>query len=162
MRFSLQVCYGICGLFDLAYNGQGGPVQVRVIGDRQQIPPRYLEQIFQRLRRAELVRSKRGPGGGYTLARAPGEINLRDIVEAIDGPLGQALPLNPGDREETVGRAGAVPTAGPPSFRPDFLWPQLAARFADLLEEVSVESLCRQAARAAVNRAGAETYIYQI
>ena len=55
MRLSLQAQYAVCGVFDLAYNGGDEPVQVRVIGERQRIPSRYLEQIFQRLRRAKLV-----------------------------------------------------------------------------------------------------------
>jgi Rrf2 family iron-sulfur cluster assembly transcriptional regulator len=87
MRLSLQVQYAICGLFDIAYNGEGGSVQVRLIGERQQIPTRYLEQIFQRLRRARLVHGKRGPGGGYTLARAPDSISIHDIVTAASGPV---------------------------------------------------------------------------
>src|SRR5688500_6235364 len=74
MRLSLQVQCAICSVFDLAYNGHGEPVQVRVVSERQGIPARYLEQIFRRLRRAELVLSKRGPGGGYTLARPPSRI----------------------------------------------------------------------------------------
>ena len=62
MRFSRQIHYAIYGVFDLAYNGRGEAVQVRVISERQSIPTRYLEQIFQRLRRAEIVSGKRGPG----------------------------------------------------------------------------------------------------
>ena len=91
MRFSLQVQYAICGSFDLAYNGGGKPVQIRVISERQAVPVRYLEQIFQRLRRAGLVDSKRGPGGGYTLARPAAEVSLREIVEALEGPLPDGL-----------------------------------------------------------------------
>jgi Rrf2 family iron-sulfur cluster assembly transcriptional regulator len=91
MRFSQQAQYAICGMFDLAYNGESLPVQVRVIGDRQRIPARYLEQIFQRLRKAELVRGKRGPGGGYVLARPASAITLRHIVEAVEGPLAEGL-----------------------------------------------------------------------
>src|SRR5262245_64493094 len=87
VRFSLQVQYAICGVFDLAYNGHGEPVQIRVISERQGIPARYLEQIFGRLRRSEIVASKRGPGGGYTLARAAASITLREVVEAVEGPL---------------------------------------------------------------------------
>ena len=83
MRLSLQVQYAICAVFDLAYNGVGEPMQGRVISARQAIPARFLEQIFRRLRRAELVDGKRGPGGGYTLARAPGEITLRGKTEEI-------------------------------------------------------------------------------
>ncbi|MCZ6463700.1 MAG: Rrf2 family transcriptional regulator [Proteobacteria bacterium] len=147
MRLSLQVQYAVCGIFDLAYNGQGRPVQVRVIGERQEIPTRYLEQIFQRLRKAELVISKRGPGGGYTLARPPTEVTLRDIVEAVEGPLEGA----PG--------AEAQPTS---EFRPDFVWPDLARRMGEVLAETTLETLCREAARAAVPRAGADAYTYQI
>ena len=81
MRLSQQAQYAIYGMFDLAYNGSRAPVQVRVVGERQRIPARFLEQIFQRLRKADLVRGKRGPGGGYVLARPASEISLRDIQE---------------------------------------------------------------------------------
>ena len=148
MRLSLQVQYAICGIFDLAYHADGGPAQVRVIGERQGIPARYLEQIFQRLRRAGLVSSKRGPGGGYRLAQAPGQISLRCIVEAVEGPV--------------VEGAGLPTEEGPVPGRPDFLWARLAGGFAAVLDEVTVESLCRDASRAAVRRAGAESYTYQI
>jgi Rrf2 family protein len=141
MRFSLQVQYAICGVFDLAYNGHGEPIQIRVLSARQGIPTRYLEQIFQRLRRAQLVVSKRGPGGGYTLARPPARIRLREIVEAVEGSLAEALEMAPPQ---------------PPletSFRPEFLWAELATRLGDLLGGISIEDLCRSAERARVPRA---------
>jgi Rrf2 family protein len=138
VRFSLQVQYAVCGVFDLAYNGQGEPVQVRVISERQTIPARYLEQIFQRLRRAGLVTSKRGPGGGYTLARPAGEITLREVVEAVEGPLEEAAEMEPAEPG--------------PSLRPDFLWRSLAGQLAEVLEQTSIEDLCRQAVRSDVER----------
>lgn len=149
MRLSLQVQYAICGVFDLAYNGRDEPVQIRVISERQAIPARYLEQIFQRLRRARLVTSKRGPGGGYTLARARGEITLRDIVESVEGPLPKALAMAP-------------PESGVSPLRPDFLWRDLAQRFAEVLEETTLEALCREAARADVERAHPDAPMYFI
>jgi Rrf2 family iron-sulfur cluster assembly transcriptional regulator len=151
MRFSLQVQYAICGVFDIAYNGQGGPVRVRSIGERQEIPVRYLEQIFQRLRRSDLVRAKRGPGGGYTLARSPAEISIRAIVEAVEGPIDSAAP-----------REGAPGAGATSAHRPDFLWDELADRFGEVLEQTTVETLCTQAARGRIPRAGAETYSYEI
>lgn len=151
MRLSLQVQYAICGVFDLAYNGQGAPIQVRVIGERQAIPPRYLEQIFQRLRRAHIVQGKRGPGGGYTLARPPSEISLRDIVEAMEGPAGGWLV------PAAASRRGARV-----AYRPSFLWPRLSERLAGVLAETTVEMLCRDAARAAVRRAHADSQMYFI
>jgi Rrf2 family protein len=149
MRFSLQVHYAVCGMFDLAYNGLGQPVQVRVISERQKIPTRYLEQIFQRLRRARLVTGKRGPGGGYRLARSPAEITVRDVVEAVEGPVGVAM--GPGDvsPDETQGR-------------PDFVWPRLAGRFAEVLDEISLAELCQEAAKEGVPRLSAPVQDYQI
>ena len=85
MRVALQVQYAVHGIFDLAYNDDGSPIQLKEIGERQGIPARYLEQIFQRLRRAGLVTSKRGPGGGYKLSRDSATIRLMDVFEAIDG-----------------------------------------------------------------------------
>jgi Rrf2 family protein len=149
MRFSRQIYYAVSGVFDLAYNGQGDPVQVRVIGERQGIPIRYLEQIFQRLRRAELVTGKRGPGGGYVLAREPSEISLREIIEAVEGPLGDAqaptIPAHEASNSETV------------SYRPDFLWPQLSEGIGQLLAETSLDQICRRAAQQAVPRSSSET-----
>lgn len=148
MRLSHQTRYAICALFDLAYNAQGQAVQVRVISERQGIPTRYLEQIFQRLRKAGLVTSKRGPGGGYRLARVPAKITLLDAVEAVEGPL------SVGDAES------AAETGG--EYSPAFLWPRVMDRFGDVLEAETLESICRGAARAAVPRAGAESVTYQI
>jgi Rrf2 family protein len=150
MRLSLQVQYAICGVFDLAYNGQGEPIQVRVVGDRQGIPARYLEQIFQRLRRAHLLRGKRGPGGGYLLARPASEITLRDIVEAVEGPL------------DTVLGAGPPPRSRPIPCRPGFLWGALASRLGEALGETTLESVCREAARGGVERAHADSHSYVI
>jgi Rrf2 family protein len=140
VRFSLQAQYAICGVFDLAYNGQGEPVPVQAIGERQGIPARYLEQIFQRLRRAQLVTGKRGPGGGYVLARPASQITLRDVVEAVEGGAERWLALDAGEQ-------AAVP------YRPSFLWPRLADRFAEVLSSVTFADLCREAPQASVRRA---------
>ncbi|MBW2243753.1 MAG: Rrf2 family transcriptional regulator [Deltaproteobacteria bacterium] len=150
MRLSLQSQYAICGMFDLAYHGEEGPVQVRVIGERQRIPRRFLEQIFQRLRKAGLVRGKRGPGGGYVLARGAAQVTLLDIIEAVEGPLGDSLAPGPPPRDREVPE------------RPTFLWPDLTGRIQGALQEVSLASLCRQAAEAGVERASAESRVWHI
>jgi Rrf2 family iron-sulfur cluster assembly transcriptional regulator len=148
MRLSLQVQYAICGVFDLAYNSRGEPVQVRVISERQAIPARYLEQIFRRLRQAGLVVSKRGPGGGYQLAREASAVTLRDVVEAVEGKLAESLRMEPPPEL--------------PGFRPEFVWKALAARFSDALASITLEALCRQAERAATPRAEADAPMYFI
>jgi Rrf2 family iron-sulfur cluster assembly transcriptional regulator len=150
MRLSLQAQYAICGMFDLAYGASRGPVQVRVIGERQRIPGRFLEQIFQRLRKADLVRGKRGPGGGYVLARPAGEITLRDVLEAVEGPVAEDLAMGPPPRE------------GRSAYRPHFLWRQLSARLEDVFEAHTLEDLCARAAASGVKKPDAEAPEYVI
>ena len=158
---SSQVRYAICGIFDLAYNADMKPVQLRVIGERQNIPPRYLEQIFQRLRRAGLVEGKRGPGGGYTLLRGTAEITLCDVVEAVEGPIEGAGKTSP---RRDRGKVTALPDgeAENPNGTPSFLWDDLAGRFAALLAETTIENLCQESVRRGVPRATAQYLTYQI
>lgn len=153
MRVSSQVRYAICAVFDLAYNGLGEPVQTRVVGERQKIPVRYLEQIFQRLRRVHLVEARRGPRGGFRLARPAAEITLRDIVEAIEGPLAPT--------RASSGARTRPPLAESP-HQPAFLWAPLSERLGGALAEFTIERLCRDAARSAVRRANEDARMYFI
>jgi Rrf2 family protein len=90
VRLSSKARYAIRAVFDLAFHGRGEPLQVRDIAERQAIPPRFLEQIFQDLKRAGLVQSKRGPRGGYRLAKRPAELRLGDVMRAVEGPVNLA------------------------------------------------------------------------
>lgn len=84
MRLSTKSRYGLRAMFDIAYNCSSAPVQIQDISRRQQISPRYLEQIFQNLKRAGILKSKRGPQGGYALARRPDEITVLEILNATE------------------------------------------------------------------------------
>jgi Rrf2 family protein len=147
MRATQQLKYAIYGMFDLAYNGGEGPIRIQEIGERQRIPARYLEQIFQRLRRAGLVESKRGPGGGYVLGRPPEQITLLDVAVAVEGAA-----LEVPDREEEP----AVPE------RPSFVWDELRAALERSLARVTIAALCRDAARRGIERAESEPAMYHI
>ncbi len=164
---SSQVRYAICGIFDLAYNAENKPVQLRVIGERQGIPPRYLEQIFQRLRRAGLVQGKRGPGGGYTLLLDASQISLRDVVEAVEGPIEVAGREPSHSAPDSAKRTAEGPAGGEPQplggeSAPGFLWQVLADGLADFFAQTTIEGLCQEAARRGVRRASAEFLTYQI
>jgi len=88
MRVSTRGDYACRALLSLAlHRGESGPTSVRDIAERTGLPQPYLEQILLALKGAGLVRSKRGVGGGYVLARPPEEIRLSDIVSAVDGPI---------------------------------------------------------------------------
>ncbi|MDX2379196.1 MAG: Rrf2 family transcriptional regulator [Acidimicrobiia bacterium] len=88
MRISTRGDYACRALLSLALHAdEGGPTSVRDIAERTGLPQPYLEQILLALKGAGLVRSKRGVGGGYILARAPAEILLSEIVSAVEGPI---------------------------------------------------------------------------
>lgn len=87
MRVSTRGDYASRALLSLALDGVDTPVSVRDIAARTGLPQPYLEQILLALKGAGLVRSKRGVGGGYVLARSPDDITLGDIVSAVDGPI---------------------------------------------------------------------------
>ncbi len=88
MRVSSKGDYACRALLSLTLHaGEPGPTSVRDIAERTAIPQPYLEQILLALKGAGLVRSKRGVGGGYVLARPPAEIPLSDVLAAVDGPI---------------------------------------------------------------------------
>jgi Rrf2 family transcriptional regulator, iron-sulfur cluster assembly transcription factor len=91
VKLSSKGRYGVRALFDIAFHGDGGPTQIREIADRELIPMRFLEQIFQDLKKAGLIGSKRGPHGGYHLARPAAEISLGDVIRALEGPVAVML-----------------------------------------------------------------------
>lgn len=85
MKLSTQSRYGVRAIFDIAYNSAHTPARIQDINRRQKIPLRYLEQIFQKLRKSGFVKSKRGPGGGYILKKDPSEISLGEIIRSVEG-----------------------------------------------------------------------------
>lgn len=95
MKLSTKGRYAVMAMADLAYHGDGRPVTLAEIADRQEISLSYLEQLFGKLRRAGLVSSVRGPGGGYLLARSLEDLRVADIILAVDEPI-KATRCTPG------------------------------------------------------------------
>ncbi len=90
MRISSKAVYALRALFDITFHNLGRPTKVEQIAEREDVPPRFLEQIFQDLKSAGLVGSKRGPNGGYFLRRSPDAITIGHVVRAIEGPMEHA------------------------------------------------------------------------
>ncbi len=84
MRLTTKGRYAVTAVLDLAFHEKTGPVSLADISERQGISLSYLEQLFSRLRRNEVVASTRGPGGGYSLARPDDEISMAQIISAVD------------------------------------------------------------------------------
>ena len=87
MKLSTKGRYAVMAMVDLARHAQAKPVSLSDIAARQEISLSYLEQLFARLRRAGLVKSVRGPGGGYRLARGSTETRVSEIILAVDEPI---------------------------------------------------------------------------
>jgi Rrf2 family protein len=87
MRLTTKGRFAVTAMIDLALRQSSGPVTLAAISQRQQISLSYLEQLFGKLRRHDLVESTRGPGGGYTLGRKPSEITVADIIVSVDEPI---------------------------------------------------------------------------
>jgi Rrf2 family protein len=158
MRLSTKTRYGVRAMFDIAYHGQDQPgvaAQAKDIAKRESIPLRYLEQIFQDLKRAGLVESKRGPRGGYYLKRAPSEITLGDIVRALQGPIEEMFVVV--DDEEGAGEppvtsrqvTGAV-------------WRELADHVTGWFDGATIADLVSRGEEAGLPRVGAGQPMYFI
>lgn len=87
MKMSTKGRYAVMALIDIGEHSNGEPVSLAEIADRQDISQEYLEQLFGKLRKAGLVESARGPGGGYRLARGMADIAMADIILAVDEEL---------------------------------------------------------------------------
>ena len=84
MRLTTKGRFAVTAMADLAMRDQHGPVTLASISERQSISQSYLEQLFGKLRKRQIVMAVRGPGGGYNLARPGTEITIADIIEAVD------------------------------------------------------------------------------
>src|ERR1043165_3449108 len=87
MKLTTKGRFAVTAMLDLALHGHDGPVTLAGISERQKISLSYLEQLFGKLRRRELVDSVRGPGGGYQLARDASKVTVADIMCAVEEPI---------------------------------------------------------------------------
>lgn len=106
MKLSTKGRYAVMAMVDLACNSRGTPVSLADIAERQEISLSYLEQLFGKLRKGDLVKSVRGPGGGYLLARDCSEVRVSDIIISVDEPITatRCTPGNPNGCRENKSR----------------------------------------------------------
>ena len=130
MRLTTKGRFAVTAMIDLALRQGNGPVTLAAISQRQRISLPYLEQLFGKLRRHELVESTRGPGGGYTLARNAADITVADIIVSVDEPMDATQC---GGKENCLGEAGRCMTHD--------LWATLNQRMVDFLASVNLQKL---------------------
>ncbi len=162
MKLQAKTRYGVRAVFDLAYHNAGGATQARDVARREAIPLRYLEQIFQDLKRAGIVDSRRGPHGGYILRRPAEAIRLGDVVRALQGPLEdifspdeEEAPSKGARGSERKGAAGAqVVTAS--------LWRELGRHVAGWFDAVSLGDLVKRGIDLGLPRGDRKPHMYFI
>ncbi|MDO5715888.1 MAG: Rrf2 family transcriptional regulator [Tissierellia bacterium] len=88
MKLSTKGRYGLMAMYRLAQNYGGGPISLKEIAAMEHLSEAYLEQLFSLLKKGELVKSIRGAGGGYLLARPPEDIPIGEVINALEGNLG--------------------------------------------------------------------------
>lgn len=118
MRLTSKGRYAVRAMLDLTFHSNGNPVRLQEISTRQAISLHYLEQLFRKLRTGRVVKSVRGPGGGYVLARSMDEISVRDVLECVGeniNPAKDILGVPSSGVESKTADGGAV-TVNTPEF----------------------------------------------
>ena len=134
MRLSTKAQYAVQAMVSLNLHGHGAPVTLKEIADRESLSLSYLEQLFVKLRRGGLVESVRGPGGGYCLARAAGEIRVDEIIDSVEETL---VPVSCMDNAGQCACTDQCVTHG--------VWHGLANRIREFLASITLEDLTREA-----------------
>lgn len=129
MRLTTKGRYAVTAMLDLALHATQGPVSLADISERQGISISYLEQLFARLRRNKLVTSVRGPGGGYQLSGAAGEIDVASVIHAVDESV---------DATRCGGKGDCMDGE---TCLTHYLWMDLSDRIHDFLSGISLQDL---------------------
>ncbi|HJK98715.1 MAG TPA: Rrf2 family transcriptional regulator [Polyangiaceae bacterium LLY-WYZ-14_1] len=154
MKLSNKGRYGVSALFDIAFHNDGLATQTKDIAERQGIPARFLEQIFQDLKRAGLVTSKRGPKGGYQLARPTDAIRLGDVIRALEGPVQLGPP--PDDVKATRGAESTGRQVTDAAFA------ELSEQIEACFDGKTLADLCAQGEALGLRRQPPRRYVYAI
>ena len=154
MRLSTKSRYGVRAIFDIAYHSEGLETQVKDISRRQELSPRYIEQIFQKLKRAGIIDSKRGPTGGYFLVKKSDKLTVGEIIRVTEGgidPVACTDPENPG---QPCSRSKACVT--------QIIWNEAGNRLKEYFDSVTIQNLCELAQEMGIKKELDQRFIYYI
>lgn len=154
MKLSSKSSYALRALFDMAYHTPGERSKIETISEREGIPPRFLEQIFLNLKKAGLVGSRRGRGGGYYLKKPAEAITLAHIIRAVEGETCESLCRDTPAPSPDGTPTGHCVVAG--------VWNELAERIDELLVATTLADIVQRAEAMGVKRAGFQKFTYMI
>ncbi len=160
MKLSIKSLYAVRALFHMAYHAPSSTTRVAHIAEAEGISAGFLDQIFQALRKAGVVGSKRGPQGGYFLARPLDAITLGEIVRVIEGETEHGLCKAP--REEAEG----LPTEAPPEATglmvTEEVWREVAGQIDAILDAYTLQDLVSRGQQQGLAREDFSSFIYII
>ncbi len=133
LRLSTKGQYGVRAMFEVAMGYPDNPVTIKEISEKQDVSVPYLEQILNKLRRAGLIKSVKGPGGGYLLAYRPDEISIASILNELEGPVAITSCLDP---EEGCSRVDGCVI--------HLLWRELGEKIEAFLETITLNDLMKK------------------
>ncbi|WP_321326726.1 Rrf2 family transcriptional regulator [Thiomicrorhabdus sp.] len=129
MKLTSKGRYAVTAMIDIALNQDKGAITLSLISERQGISLSYLEQLFAKLKKADLVTSARGPGGGYRLSRIPGDISISEIIRAVDESV---------DARKCGGKANCH---GGDECLSHELWSELSTTIDSFLKSITLQSV---------------------
>ena len=153
MKLSRKSRYGVRAMVDLALHYKKGPIAVGDISKREGISTHYLEQILNALRRKNMVKSLRGPKGGYILAKGPGRISVRQIVEILEGDISPVL-CAAGKRSKACERMDICVTK--------LVWDKLNDCIKATLGSVTLADLLKEAEKLGIDKRLKHEYTFHI
>ena len=133
MKISARGRYSMQALFDLAHNSHGQPVPLHLIAKRQDLSLPFLEQIFNKLKRAGIVASVRGPKGGYIITRPCNQVTVGDVLRLTDGNFYAVA------REDPQGARSALKADATMN---SLLWKQLSDHITNFMDTITLADLC--------------------
>lgn len=151
MGISTKSTYGIRAMFELALHYGRSPVSVAFISERESISIAYLEQLLSKLRKKGLVRSVRGPKGGYILAKKPRDITVGDIVRALDGMITPSHCMGSNKNCKMIDKCVTKT-----------VWKRLKDAVDGTLDGVSLKDLCNDARKMGIDKAVEHKYMFHI
>ncbi len=136
MRVTTQGEYGLRCMINIGKNSKDGPVSIQKISDEEDLPRTYVEQLLLKLRRNRLISSVRGAKGGYLLARDPSEINMKDIIKALEGKVLEIVCDRRAKSRRTCKYEGRCSL--------NRVWKELSININGVLENITLEDLIEQ------------------
>jgi Rrf2 family protein len=140
LKLSTKGQYGVRAMFEIARGYKLGPITIKEISKRQDLSVSYLEQILNTLRKADVIKSVKGPGGGYILSREPGNISIGAILRELEGPVAITSCLDP--------KEGCVRIEGCVTY---LLWKSLGENIEAFLNNMTLKDLLQRSSTQSEN-----------